>query len=425
MSAPGRRRAAFARLLGSAVVSQALLSAASFVVGLLLIRRSSDLQYGAYILAANAIALLASLQNAFFAPTLAERLPRLDGTGRAELVGGLHHAQRRLLAGLGAALIVVVAGLWAAGVLDRQRSTLVLVTLAAALAVLHREYVRLVLLAHKRPQDVLRSDLCHVALLVAGVYAATFTAAPAAVALAALCLAGAASAGLLVRALWRHEAWSRTGTPGLVREIAPLAAWSIAGAAIHWSFSQGNLYLVAGMLDVAAVASIAATRLLLMPVNLLSTGIGSLMLPLASGWLHRHGAVLLRRRLAAFALGMVLATLAYFALLWGWREEVFAVVLRKQFARRDELLLLWGAIFLVMAVRDQLIYLPAAQGRYRALTLLTLGCAVVSLAAGWVGMRQFGVTGALLGLLLGELMSLSGVVRLMLRRTPPRVSVPA
>lgn len=421
----GRRRAAFARLLGSAVVSQALLSAASFAVGLLLIRRSSDLQYGAYILAANAIALLASLQNAFFAPALAERLPRLDDAGRADLVGGLRQAQHRLLAGLGAALLVGVAGLWAAGVLDGQRGMLALATLAAALAVLHREYVRLVLLAHKRPQDVLRSDLCHVALLVAGVYAATLTAAPAAVALAVLCGAAAASGALLVRALWRHEAWSRRGTPGLLREIAPLAAWSIAGAAIHWSFSQGNLYLVAGMLDVAAVAAIAATRLLLMPVNLLSTGIGSLMLPLASGWLHRHGPGLLRRRLAAFALGMALAALAYFALLWGWREEVFAVVLRKQFARRDELLLLWGAIFLVMAVRDQLIYLPAAQGRYRALTLLTLGCAAVSLTAGWAGMRAFGVIGALLGLLAGELISVGGVVVLSLRSPAPLVSAPA
>ena len=46
-------------------------------------------------------------------------------------------------------------------------------------------------------------------------------------------------------------------------------------------------------LDVAAVAAFAATRLLVMPINLLSSGIGTLMLPLASGWMNAHGASVL------------------------------------------------------------------------------------------------------------------------------------
>ena len=76
-----RRHFAFARLLSSAVVSQALLSAASFAIGLMLIRRTSDLQYGYYILASSAILLLVSLQNAFFNPPLAIRMVRLDRAG--------------------------------------------------------------------------------------------------------------------------------------------------------------------------------------------------------------------------------------------------------------------------------------------------------------------------------------------------------
>ena len=95
MTLRAHRHFAFARLFGSAVISQALLSAASFAIGLVLIRRSSDLQYGYFILASNAILLLASLQNAFFAPPLAARLNRLDAAGRSALVGGLYREQRR------------------------------------------------------------------------------------------------------------------------------------------------------------------------------------------------------------------------------------------------------------------------------------------------------------------------------------------
>ena len=424
MSDRSRRHFAFARLLSTAVVSQALLSAASFAVGLILIRSTTDDQYGYYILASNAILLLVSLQTGFFNPPLA-RMDQLDRQGRGTLVGGLYRAQYRILPAVGGITILTALGLWYTGMLDAQTGPLVVATAVAALAVLHREYFRMVLFAHRRPHDVLRTDSFYVALMVAGVLVAILTPAPAVTAILTLSLAAAASGILLSQALCRHEPWNTEGTQGMLREIAPLAVWPTAGAAIHWTFSQGYIYLVAGTLDVAAVAAIAATRLLLMPVNLLSTGIGSLMLPLAAGWLHRHGAALLWRRLCLLALVVAAATLCYFALLWLLRDWIFAVVLKKQFAQRDELLMLWGAIFLVMVVRNQLVYLLSAQGRFRGLTLLTLVSAVIALASSYWGMLRFGVAGALVGMLVGELIGVIGTVILSFRKVPQPLTAPA
>jgi O-antigen/teichoic acid export membrane protein len=420
-----RRHFAFARLLGSAVISQALLSAANFAVGLILIRSATDVQYGYYILASNAILLLVSLQTGFFSPPLAIRMNQLDRLGRGRLVGALYRAQYRILPAVGGITIVIALGLWYIQVLDAHTGPLVLATVAAALAILHREYFRMVLFAHRRPHDVLRTDIFYVVLMVAGVLAATLTPAPAVTALFTLSLAAAASGLFLSQTLRRHEPWATEGTQGILREIAPLALWPTAGAAIHWTFSQGYIYIVAGTLDVAAVAAIAATRLLLMPVNLVSTGIGSLMLPLASGWLHQHGAPLLRRRLFLMALGMAAATLCYFIVLWLLRDWIFAVVLKKQFAQRDELLVLWGAIFLVMVLRNQLGFLLAAQARFRALTSLTLVSAVMSLATSYWGMLRFGVAGALVGLLIGELISVTGIVILSFRKARRPLAAPA
>ncbi len=56
MNKPGNR-GALARLFGSSIIDQALLSAANFAVGLMLIRYSSETQYGYYILAFNAMML--------------------------------------------------------------------------------------------------------------------------------------------------------------------------------------------------------------------------------------------------------------------------------------------------------------------------------------------------------------------------------
>jgi O-antigen/teichoic acid export membrane protein len=420
-----RRHFAFARLLSSAITSQALLSAANFAIGLILIRSTSDLQYGYYVLASSAIVLLVSMQNAFFSPPLAIRMSRLDRRGRGELVGGLYRAQRRILPALGGVAAAIALGLWYARVLDVQTGPLVLATTFAALAILNREYFRMVLLTHRRSYDVLRTDIFYVVLMVVGVFLVTHTPAPAVTAVFVLGLAAVASGILLSRALHRHEPWSIDGAQGILREIAPLAAWSTAGAGIHWAFSQGYIYLVAGTLDVATVAAIAATRLLMMPVNLLSTGIGSLMLPLAAGWLHRHGARVLWRRLCLLAMGLGAVTLCYFAILWLLRDWLFAVVLKKEFAERDELLLLWGGIFLVIVVRNQLICLLAAQGRFRILTSLTLVSAVISLGSSYWGMLRFGVGGALVGMLIGESINAIGIAILSLRELQHPPPMPA
>jgi O-antigen/teichoic acid export membrane protein len=352
---------------------------------------------------------LTSLQNAFFGPPLAIHLSRLDRSGRSDLVGGLYREQRRILPIVGTLALGVAFGLWCTNGLHPDIGTLIVATLAATIAILYREYFRMVLLAYRRPHDVLRTDAYYVTLMVMGVFVATFTRTPAITAIFTLCLAAIASAFFLARTLRRHESWNAEGAKNILREIAPLAAWSTVGSAIHWTFSQGYIYLVAGMLDVTAVAAIAATRLLLMPMNLLSTGISSLMLPLASGWLNQHGATVLLRRLCLFAVGLAAATVLYFAVVWILRDWIFAVVLKKQFAQRDTLLILWGAIVLTMVVRNQLGYLLAAQARFRALTSLTAVSTAVALAVSYWGMLHFGATGALVGMLIGELINVAGV----------------
>ncbi len=403
---------AFASLFGSAITSQALLSAASLMVGLILIRRTTDLQYGYYILASGALILLASLQNAFFNPTLANRISRLDQAGRSALIGGLFREQRRIATALGAIAAVIAAILWLSGVLDAVTGPLVLATVAAALGVLNREYLRMVLLARRRAYDVLRSDTFYAVLLMAGVFLATMTGAPATTALFMLGLAALGSGLLLARALRRVESWDTRGVPGILREMAPLAAWSTTGAALHWTFSQGYAYLVAGTLDLTAVAAIAATRLTVMPVNMLSSGIGMLMLPLVSRWLHEHGTSRVLRRLMTLAAALVGASLCYFAIVWLFRDWIFSTLLHKEFAQRDPLLMLWSAIFLVIVVRDQLTHFVAARGLFRPLTFLVLLSAALSLTTSYWGMLRFGAAGALLGVLIGETINLGGIVML-------------
>jgi len=197
--------------------------------------------------------------------------------------------------------------------------------------------------------------------------------------------------------------------------MAPFGTWAVIGAAIHWAFAQGFIYIVAGTLGVTAVATISATRLLLMPVNLMASGLGSMTFPTVSRWLQHHPVNDVFKRLSLLAAGIAALGGLYVLIMWIFRDWIFTYVTKGQFEHRDTLLLLWSAVFLLMAVRDQMLYLPAACGRYRIMAWLTLATAIVSLLTCYICVRLFGVVGALIGVLAGEAFNILGFVCLSLR----------
>jgi O-antigen/teichoic acid export membrane protein len=400
----------FVRKLSSAVVVQALLSIGNLAVGLILIRFSSDAQYGYYVLVLNALMLVTSAQSQFMGPAMVQRLTRLDRAGRSEVIGSLYRDQKRLIPLLGLSATVITGILWTTGYLTGHTAMLVLASAAAGLASLNREFFRMVLFAYRQPNDVLRVDFLYVIALVAGAAIATFFSMAATVSALAMFLAALGGGILLSRALWRHEPWNPRAMGGILREFVPIGAWTTAGGMIHWTFSQGYNYLIVGTLDVSAVAAVAATRLLMMPVNMLSTGIGSLMLPTASAWLQESRPAVVFRRLVLLSLGIAFIALCYLGVVWTLRDFIFADVLHKQFVQRDLLLVLWSLIFILMVFRDQLLFLPLARARYRPLTFLSLGCAITSLTVSYLAMRHVGAMGALIGVLTGEAINVAGLI---------------
>ena len=411
----GRRRTMFLRLMSTAVVNQAVLSAASLLIGLLLLRHTTDLHYGYYVLGTTALMLMTGLQGAFIAPPMVNRLTHADLQQRADLVGGLFREQRNFMRVAAAIVVACAAALWLLGVLDRHTGPLVIATTLAGVAVLNREFFRAVLLAYRRPQDVLRADLGYVAAMVATVSVAIWTPSPGVASILGLGLAAVLGGKLLQRRLVRHEPYNVHGSPGILRDIAPVGAWSTLGSGIHWAFNQGYSYLIAGTLGVPAVAAVSATRLLMMPVNLLSTGMGSVMMPLAARWLHFRGPASVMRRLAAITLALATLALAYFGVMWLLRDFIFGTLLHKHFADRDLLLKLWVGVFLLILCRDQMIWLLAVRERFRDLAVLTAFSAALALTASYFAMVRMGVSGALVGIMAGEILQVAGIVILSLR----------
>lgn len=389
-----------ARLFGSSIADQAMLSAANFGVGLILIRYAAEAQYGYYILAFNTMMLLTTLQGTFIGTPMVIRLPGLDETARRQWMGSLLRDQKWLGAAGGAlALVVALAG-WAMGLFDGESTLVVVAAIGLVLAALYREYLRGILLMYHRPQQVLGADAIYVAVLLAGCALAVRTPVAAAGALLAGTMAALACASVLRRVLANDI--ERGAAPGRLREIARMGFWAASGGVIYWLFNQGYNFLTAATLDLAAVAALAASRLTLMPINLLLAGMQKQLTPLASDWMHGMGARRTLHRLMLFSLALALFTLLYGAVIWLLRDWIFLDLMRKDFPQRDLLLVLWIGLFVLMVIREPIMMVPLLRQRFRALSAATLVCALIALAISYVGMLQLGPVGAVIGILTGE-----------------------
>lgn len=418
------RPAGTLRIFGGAVLNQALLSAGNFAVGLILIRYTPDAQYGAYVLIMTTVMLLGPLQGAFIGPGLVARLTHADRDQRALLVGGLYRAQRRaVIVGVGASIVVCLALLWG-GIVSAANTEIVIGGVLAVSASLYREFFRNVLMAYRRPFDLLKGDVVYVFLLVVGACGSALTVHAAAVAGLTLAVAAMAGGALVARTLWNFEPWERHASAAIIREVAPSGTWASIGVAIHWTFTQGYGYMVAALLNVALVAGVNATRLTLVPVGILSNGVSNLMLPTAHMWLKNHGEGGLMRRLAAISGGVAAATVLYSVVVWLMLDWIFNDIFHKVFLDRNRLYLLWSLVFTLVAIRDEVIFLLIVRGRFRLLAGLSMLCAIVALAAAYLGIRSIGAAGAILGMAIGEATNLIGVLILtwwLMRRSAAQI----
>lgn len=422
MSTPGNR-GALTRLFGSSIIDQALLSAANFAVGLMLIRYSSETQYGYYILAFNAMMLLTTLQGTFICTPLVIRLPVLETAEKQQWLGSLLRDQYRLglIGGVLAGALTLLA--WWFKLLDADTMPVLLAAIALILAALYREYFRGVLLMYRRPHGVLAADALYAAGLLGSCLLAVTQPAAASYMLLAAAFCALIS-GLWLRAQLRDDI-DPSAAPGRLREIAHIGFWAASGGVIYWLFNQGYSFLTAATLDLTAVAALAATRLILMPINLISAGMQKQLMPLASEWMHQLGARRTLKRLLLFSLGMFAATLLYAAVAWLCKDWIFLSLMRKDFAQRDTLLLLWCVLFLIMVVREPPMLLLVMRRRFQSLSVATLGGALLALGVCYLGMLAWGPWGAIVGIICGELaysLAIAWMIRQELRSGPDQTT---
>jgi O-antigen/teichoic acid export membrane protein len=403
-----------AQLFGVAVIDQILLSGANFAIAFLLIREASDIDYGLFVLVQSALTLVVAAQASWLSGPLAVVVHRKTPERSRQMVGAIQKSLGRYLRAGSAFALLVPPVLYWLGLRTALASTVFAIGIFAAWAALRREYLRSVLLIYQRPRDLLRADLFYVAALISGACVAAFGPKPAAItATATLVLAAYVGGWVAYRQLAADPGWEDTDAAPVWREIRVLGTWSTVGAVIYWLYTQSYVYVLAGRLDLSAVANVSAARMLLMPAIVLTVGVYGLLLPSSAAWLAKFGFSRLMKRLLVFIVGIAAIDIVYFALAWYFRDWLTVSLLHKTIVDRDRLLVLWAVVAIIGLMRDVLQCALLSLGRQKSLAWIAAVSAVISLSIMWFGLTRWGAPAALIGQIVGEVVNLGGLIVLL------------
>ena len=409
---------------GFAVFDQVVLSLTNFLVGFVLIRYASDHDYALYVLVQSTLLLVVSVHNSYLTGPVAVLTPKMADEERWQTIGSVKRVQRRVLRAVAVPLVLLPLLGYMTGILDGLLAAVMVAGIFAVWAGLRREYLRSVLMMYFRPHTLLSADAVYAVTLLVGVSAAIFIGKDIVVgATCALVIAGWAGAAAAHRALAvGSSGWHESSTVTIWPQIHSLGFWSLVGAAIWWVLGQSYSYFLATRLDLVAVADVNATRLLLMPAIAFAIGVGSLLTPTAAKWYTQIGIHRLVRRLLMFLLAVGLLEITYFFAIWLGRDWLVFGILHKHIHDLDRLLILWSAVALVGLCRDVLQSALVALGRYKSLAWQVGISAAVAVVVMWYGLGRWGAPGVLVGMIVGELMNVTGII-LLLRKCMRDASV--
>jgi O-antigen/teichoic acid export membrane protein len=408
------RSSGLLKQFSTTVVDQVVISGANFIVGLLLIRQTSSSDYAIFVLVQSAITLMISGQMAWLSSPLAVVAPEKTSEVRHLMIGSVEASQRRFLTLAAATALLVPIGGFFLHVWTLMEAAAVALGIVACWAALLREYLRGVLLIFRRPEEMLRTDIIYVAVLLIGAVAAAYWSKPAGLwAIATLIISAVVGERAAHRALDRNPGFTVGDAAPFWKEMRPMATWATVGAMTYWIYNQSYNYVLASRIDLAAVADVNAARLLLMPTIVLTVGVKTLLVPTAAGWLAESNVGRLIRRLLVFACGIAAIDIVYCILLWIFRDWLTHDFMHKTIGNRDLLLILWAILSLIALFRDLLQTGVFALKKFKSLAGVTALSAVVSLTIMWLGIKNWGASAALFGQVAGETINLVGVASLL------------
>jgi O-antigen/teichoic acid export membrane protein len=390
------------------LADQSMVSGANFVTGIVLARGLGIAEFGRFSLAWLVVLSVQSIQDNGITTAMMSIGPKQDPAVRPTYYGGVFF-QQAILALVSAVLTWACLRFAGAMVGDRSMAPLALSLAVAVLLCLSQDFLRRYFFAIQNPAISFAGDAIRYltqVLLLAWVFLASKTAPNVTTAL--WIMAGASGAGaLLVLMFVSKLEWTLAALRQAALRNWRFSRWLLGAAMVHWT--SGNLFIVTAgaLLGVTAVGALKAAQSLIGVTHILFQGMENLIPMRAAQSYHVEGGADLVHYLSRVTrLGLVATTVI--ALLFAIDPAFwFHLVFGQEFAEYSYILRWYAVLYVLMFLTLPLGVGLRAMEMTGPIFLAYVVGAGFSVAAAYPLVKEFGLSGVMVGLLSIQLLILA------------------
>ena len=397
------------KVVGRTVVAsfdQALNSATSFGITLLLLKYVSKVEFGYFSIVLTIITYITWIQNAIINTPLTVLLASKSSEEEIQFSSSLFRGQNIIV--ILFSIISVSISLFIYFFYDNDIIPLIIAAASFALiGILSRTYFRQLSYAQEQPKKALKQDalftLFYAVFILISLLISYFN--------IVIVLVGMGVCNILVFTLYNvHESPKRS-----VKEIKAayseswkLGRWSLVGITVTHFQTYSYQYLIAIMLGSISVAENSASRLLISPLIFMQAGWGSIVRPRGAKLREQNQMHKFFKELIIASILIAVAISAYLILIYSASSFFKRYLFTDKYEESMDYVFYWGGVFVSQYITVNASYGLQVIKKFKDLALINVFTMIITVVLTYFFILDYQIKGALVASIIGE--SIFGVI---------------
>lgn len=382
-------------------LDQGMISLINLAVQILLIKNVSKNEFGYYSVAFSIIMYLMSFQNAVVNTPITVSLASKQNDAKNIYLSAVFNGQFYLLiiiCSVGAVISFIskLVGF------NSNYSLLSMSIFIGSFGILNREFLRSYFFAEEKPGKVLKLDIYY-GLIYIGLIVLSFFFYKISVPLVLVFMGLAASFDSLILNKSFKYKFSLNEIKKAYKENWLISKWSLIGITVTHIQGFAYLYVIGIILGEAAMGEVSASRLLLMPLGLITNGWGNVARP--------YGAKLREQgKLKKFFKNLLIAgfvfpvfVLVLVGIMYMFSDFILTYFFTNYYKKIFEYLLFWAVLSSIGFLQANASYGLQVIKKFKSLAIINAGTMILTVVSSIILTKYFGIKGALTASLIGSL----------------------
>lgn len=382
-------------------LDQGMISLINLAVQILLIKNVSKNEFGYYSVAFSIIMYLMSFQNAVVNTPITVSLASKQNDAKNIYLSAVFNGQFYLLiiiCSVGAVISFIskLVGF------NSNYSLLSMSIFIGSFGILNREFLRSYFFAEEQPGKVLKLDIYY-GLIYIGLIVLSFFFYKISVPLVLVFMGLAASFDSLILNKSFKYKFSLNEIKKAYKENWLISKWSLIGITVTHIQGFAYLYVIGIILGEAAMGEVSASRLLLMPLGLITNGWGNVARP--------YGAKLREQgKLKKFFKNLLIAgfvfpvfVLVLVGIMYMFSDFILTYFFTNYYKKIFEYLLFWAVLSSIGFLQANASYGLQVIKKFKSLAIINAGTMILTVVSSIILTKYFGIKGALTASLIGSL----------------------